>query len=805
MNLPARFSGARGPLREIAIALVLGAAGFGLNMLELQLGWGMHFVFGNALAFAFLRVLRPATLVAAVSISSLRSVLLWHHPWAWAVWTIEAAILALCGRQVSPIRVDVVFWLLVGTPLLIATYGGIMGMDSLSLWLVIAKQATNGILNMALGENIYAIIIAFFTGTRATRFPRMPIEAFVVMIFTSIVLIPTTVYLALDAPVREGDARAAVARSLNDGLEVTSTALQVWQESRGLMVESFADQRDSAGTPPLPATLQDEFDQIAEFDAAGKLAWTAGSDAARAPLRFAQTIGPGVGARLIELPGSHRLALVVPHQADRGRATLIARLRPATLEKRIRQLGRRDLDELLLSSPLLDAQSLYSISPFKSDRLNNLSTELRQRALQRPVLISRSGYGNALMSDLRDALMVRASPVASLPGWTVIGVAHLSGSVLKAREGQLQLFGALSAFVVVITLVGSLLARKIKTSLRELAQSAADLAMAGTRSDKLDSLVISELSAISINIATVGSQVARERGALVSYQRRLRSIARHAPVVVYALDVQDRHKGALVYVSEAIETLLGYTADDAARPGWWSHAIHPDDYDHCLAAFADLRPGKSVSLEYRLRHKQGHYVWVYDNLAVETDPILGRSEAVGLLIDISDRKLAAEQLLQADKMASLGRMVAGVAHELNQPLNFIKMAASNLRESTNRGLFDAGRFNAKLDNIIAHVGRASAIILQMRVFGRKPTDAPPPHASQTGGRCRAGHGDAPVRGRRHPHRNRPCPRRCHGAGAAGAARTGTAQPDAQRQGRDPLPPGCRQQGARPHRHQGGAA
>lgn len=38
---------------------------------------------------------------------------------------------------------------------------------------------------------------------------------------------------------------------------------------------------------------------------------------------------------------------------------------------------------------------------------------------------------------------------------------------------------------------------------------------------------------------------------------------------------------------------------------------------------------------------------------------------VGVIMDISERKVAAEQLLQADKMASLGRMISGTAHELN--------------------------------------------------------------------------------------------------------------------------------------------
>ena len=54
------------------------------------------------------------------------------------------------------------------------------------------------------------------------------------------------------------------------------------------------------------------------------------------------------------------------------------------------------------------------------------------------------------------------------------------------------------------------------------------------------------------------------------------------------------------------------------------------------------------------------------------------------------------------------------------------MATSNLREHARRGQLDPERFTAKLETILDHVARASAIILQMRIFGRTPSEAPAP-------------------------------------------------------------------------------
>jgi PAS domain S-box-containing protein len=177
-----------------------------------------------------------------------------------------------------------------------------------------------------------------------------------------------------------------------------------------------------------------------------------------------------------------------------------------------------------------------------------------------------------------------------------------------------------------------------------------------------------------------------------------------------------------------LQKILGYSTADAMAPGWWSHAVHPEDYQSCVDAFTGLKTGKVVSVEYRLQHKNGHFVWVYDTLSVEANPQSDALEAVGMIMDISERKAATEQLLQADKMASLGRMISGTAHEINQPLNFIKMAALNLRQNTVRGHMEADRFLPKIENVLAQVERASAILLQMRVFGRTPKESPYPIA-----------------------------------------------------------------------------
>ncbi len=77
------------------------------------------------------------------------------------------------------------------------------------------------------------------------------------------------------------------------------------------------------------------------------------------------------------------------------------------------------------------------------------------------------------------------------------------------------------------------------------------------------------------------------------------------------------------------------------------------------------------------------------------------------------------QLIQSAKLASLGQMAAGVAHELNQPLTIISMSAELILKYLNQSLPAA--VEAKLKQIRQQVKRASSIITQLRVFGRDPS------------------------------------------------------------------------------------
>ncbi len=107
------------------------------------------------------------------------------------------------------------------------------------------------------------------------------------------------------------------------------------------------------------------------------------------------------------------------------------------------------------------------------------------------------------------------------------------------------------------------------------------------------------------------------------------------------------------------------------------------------------------------------------NLGTSFGEHMGRKAVIAAAADISEILQAEEQLVQAAKMATLGEMSAGIAHELNQPLTVLATSARILHKQAKRDQCQKDIVYEVADAVGEQVERATRIINHLREFGRK--------------------------------------------------------------------------------------
>ncbi len=183
--------------------------------------------------------------------------------------------------------------------------------------------------------------------------------------------------------------------------------------------------------------------------------------------------------------------------------------------------------------------------------------------------------------------------------------------------------------------------------------------------------------------------------ALQASQHFIQRIADSSPNILYIFDLEEQRN---VYANQEIATLLGYSHAEIDRMGvnLISTLMHPDDWQTVRnhhEKFLTAKDGDIIELEFRVRRANGEWCWLYSRetpfnrtdegnikqiLGVSTDiterkqaEIKLQQQAQNLEVTLRELQRTQTQLIHSEKMSSIGNMVAGVAHEINNPVNFI--------------------------------------------------------------------------------------------------------------------------------------
>ena len=175
-------------------------------------------------------------------------------------------------------------------------------------------------------------------------------------------------------------------------------------------------------------------------------------------------------------------------------------------------------------------------------------------------------------------------------------------------------------------------------------------------------------------------------------------------------------QGTIVHVNRALEVMTGYGRDEllGQNPRLLKSGLHSRDF---FAQMWRAVLARNVwQGELTNRRKDGRHVEVSLTVSPVLDPRGRLTHLVGIVRDVSERKHLERQLLQAQKMQSVGTLAGGVAHEFNNLLAGISgYATLALREP---GLTDSAREFTR--NVLTLADRAARLTRQLLTYARKP-------------------------------------------------------------------------------------
>ena len=296
---------------------------------------------------------------------------------------------------------------------------------------------------------------------------------------------------------------------------------------------------------------------------------------------------------------------------------------------------------------------------------------------------------------------------------------HIEHLINKLRTTFL---GFVSAVTVLFFIISHRLSKYITRPITELTKVSDEISR-GNFDIQLDPVkgirqggVKDEVRQLASSFINMTNRIKESRAKLQESENKYRSLFASGPNPILVLD---RRTLAILSANPSAEEAYGYTREElVGRPFTDLGPLELDE--RRWADFDDRHSGKVTTVSSKLQYRKKDGKTIYVNVHACPATYQDKEALIVATTDITEMVEKDSQLIQASKMTTLGEMSAGIAHELNQPLNAIKMGSEFLEmmiEKEERipeqDLFHIVR------EVSSQVDRAVDIIRRLRDFGRK--------------------------------------------------------------------------------------
>jgi PAS domain S-box-containing protein len=730
-------------VRELLYLLVVISAGLVGNHLNIELFFGVNFIFGSVATMFAVRTSGTlwGTLVGIVIGSY--TYFLWGQPYAIIIFGLEAFIVGLAIgllKKENMILIDIGYWFFIGLPLVWIFYSYPLGIEEPAVTLIALKQMANGVINVVLA----CFLIQFTPLTRRISLKgfvspqkSLPMYSTINTLLAVFILLPMLAvtivsgqieldkiqtnmqYVVKDKAKYAGRDLSATLHYYSSILE--STAALALDEDK---LESWENTVKSFGKHVIPGLLNTE---IISADGEILFSYPEQLYGISEHANDLSSISPDnhyLSSDYDDHKGTH-FTMIVPIS---GGHFLAGSFSPKVFVERLRiiSLDGQHIELIDDQGTVLAVSDAADLSGFVEGISPN---HLLPPNVNLPTMVrSKQAYwqDTATFMHQTDWIIRVAVPMKEPIELMQDDYKHKFLTMLIISVVALLLSPFVSNYLSIplkgITLAADMYAQRVERT---------DVIWPRTNIEEVNSLIYQFQSFVmAINEKQLTLSLSKAKHANIASE--LTQFIDTANTPIFGIDAQ----GNVNEWNQQTEKITGFTKAEVMGRDLVADFI-TDDFKVSVGEVLDgaLNGEETSNYEFPLFTQYGDRVDVLLNSTTRRNASGQIVGVVGVGQDItelnkvrveqeSERKEATAQIIQTSKLATLGEMATSVAHELNQPLNVIRMAAGNIQRKMSKGLADPEYLTNKLIRIEDQTTRAAAIIDHMRMFGRKAKEKP---------------------------------------------------------------------------------